>query len=1185
MQIRDMFLKSIERDVKGVIKVGQDDDANVKQELEEYVVTRELQKHFSAFFENYVKSINGETDKMGVWISGFFGSGKSHFLKILSYLLENKEVEGKQAIDYFKDSNKISDSMVIGNMELAGRPTTDVILFNIDSKSNSMGKDAGGTITSVFLNVFNEMQGFCSSDPHLADLERQLENKGKYDEFKNEFKQISGEEWEEGRHLFTFMQEEVIRALTEIGFMKEDAARNWCAKSAEPYQISIENFARMVKKYIDRQGNNHHVVFLVDEMGQYIGGNSKIMLNLQTITEDLGTQCKGKAWVVATSQEAIDSVVKIEGDDFSKILGRFDTRLSLSAADVDEVIRKRILEKKKSAAETLNALYEERSTVIKNLIAFADGIEKKLYRDSEDFASVYPFVPYQFDLVGDVLTEVRNHGASGKHLAEGARSMLALFKESAEKIKNEEQGEIVPFWMFYDALERWLDHDTRDVISKAYSNGKINPKEKEDCFNVNVLKSLFLIKYLKNIEPTIENIVSLMVTNVKNDRIKLKTDVEEALKLLTGQTLVQKNASRYMFQTNAEQDIVKEIKNQEIGMSEVMNKISEIIFDSIYTTKKYTTDKFGSKYSFDFNQKLDDKPYKNNQNNDISLNIITPSWGGSRDETSLKMTSGQENQVLVVLPNDSTFREEVRTAMQIEKYLHLNFGKSYDEYAVIIDGKGKESKERLEHAKAFLTEAIEDSKIYVKGSETENKTSNINEKIGTAFKKIVALVFNKLSYIDSPKKESDIREMLSDHLQGQFSIESNKEDNKNAIDDVRRTIESNSYGHFSTPLKELIDRYTKAPYGFMETDVEWIVAKLFKSGEICLYMNSESVSLVNRSIDDIMDYLLKSKNHEKLIIKSREKIDDKVKQNAKDVMKELFGKVAEVSDDDSIMKSFIDAAKEFDNELRILEKEIENQPKYPGKNIVESGRGMMTKILQANNAAEFFALIDSKKNDYFNFSDGYGAVKSFFEDKQKQIFDKAIIALDTYEKNKSFMQEKDFDNYSKEIREIVYNPKPFGMISKLPDIIERFDKKHGAIMQRDLDPVIKAIEASESSVIEKLSDKAYKESIESSAKSDFEDLREKARECIDIGNLKGIKTEADHLKIIYLNRINSEEEKGRTDADQERTIRQKTISIKSINIEQSWQLKTEADVEKYIKGLEKKLIEKLEDDTIINIEF
>ena len=100
MLVKDMFAKRIERDIQGVIIVGQGEDTNVSQEVEEYVVTRELQKHFADFFSAYKKGILGTTPKMGVWISGFFGSGKSHFLKILSYLLENKQVGDRHALDF-----------------------------------------------------------------------------------------------------------------------------------------------------------------------------------------------------------------------------------------------------------------------------------------------------------------------------------------------------------------------------------------------------------------------------------------------------------------------------------------------------------------------------------------------------------------------------------------------------------------------------------------------------------------------------------------------------------------------------------------------------------------------------------------------------------------------------------------------------------------------------------------------------------------------------------------------------------------------------------------------------------------------------------------------------------------------------------------------------------------------------
>ena len=157
MILKELFAKEIDRDIKGVIKVGQGDDENIRQELEEYVVTRELRKHFAEFFSSYKRGINGHTDKMGVWISGFFGSGKSHFLKILSYLLENKEVNGKKALDYFTEDHKIDDAMVLADMRLAASiaPQTDVVLFNIDSKSEMTGKQSKDAIVSVFLKVFN----------------------------------------------------------------------------------------------------------------------------------------------------------------------------------------------------------------------------------------------------------------------------------------------------------------------------------------------------------------------------------------------------------------------------------------------------------------------------------------------------------------------------------------------------------------------------------------------------------------------------------------------------------------------------------------------------------------------------------------------------------------------------------------------------------------------------------------------------------------------------------------------------------------------------------------------------------------------------------------------------------------------------------------------------------------------
>ena len=217
-----------------------------------------------------------------------------------------------------------------------------------------------------------------------------------------------------------FRRRQYCPALADTTKMSIEAARNWYNKAEENYFLSIEKFANKVKEYIESKEKEHYVIFLVDEMGQYIGDDVGLMLNLQTVVEDLGTYCGGNAWVIVTSQQDIDTVTRVKGNDFSKIQGRFNTRLSLSSANVDEVIKKRILDKNDVARDTLKLLYIDKDAVLKNLITFSsDTPEMKTFKTVEDFVDVYPFIPYQFRLLQSVFTAIRQYGAGGKHLSEG----------------------------------------------------------------------------------------------------------------------------------------------------------------------------------------------------------------------------------------------------------------------------------------------------------------------------------------------------------------------------------------------------------------------------------------------------------------------------------------------------------------------------------------------------------------------------------------------------------------------------------------------------------------------------------------------------------------------------------------------------------------------------------------------
>ena len=207
MQLQYIYKSDINRDINGVIKVAQNDEKSIEQELREYIITKELRKHFNTFFNNYEKSLNYPTDKIGVWISGFFGSGKSHFLKILSYLLSNDTVAGKPAVEYFTD--KFDDPMMFAQLERCANVPTDTILFNIDSKS-PINKDKTAVLR-VFAKMFYNHLGFYGENLKVAKLEQFIAKQGKTEEFRRVFKEKNGEKGTQSHRSAAFLYQKKFK--------------------------------------------------------------------------------------------------------------------------------------------------------------------------------------------------------------------------------------------------------------------------------------------------------------------------------------------------------------------------------------------------------------------------------------------------------------------------------------------------------------------------------------------------------------------------------------------------------------------------------------------------------------------------------------------------------------------------------------------------------------------------------------------------------------------------------------------------------------------------------------------------------------------------------------------------------------------------------------------------------------
>ncbi len=1171
-KLKNMYLKDIEREIQGVIKV--DDESYISQELDEYVVTEELLRHFNSFFSSYNSGINKHNDKMGVWISGFFGSGKSHFLKILSYLLENKVVDGKHAVDYF--DNKIEDKMLLANIKRAGSNSTDVILFNIDSKTeNTNGvKDK---ILDVFEKVFNEKLGL-SITPFVAEIERFIIAQGKYEEFKNEFKNVSGSSWEDMRDGIQFVQDEFSKAYSKALNKTIEESIEVIDRTEKNYSVSIEKFAERVRKYIESKGDNHRVIFLVDEIGQYIGDDRALMLNLQTVVEDLGLECGGRAWVIVTSQEAIDDVIDVRGNDFSKIQGRFDTKLSLSSSDIDEVIKKRILDKKASAKESLELLYNKEESIIRNLLTFRQASHQKIYVDEKDFADTYPFIPYQFKLLQTVFTDIRTHGYAGKHLSSGERSLLGAFQETAKKHGADKIGAIIPFYAFYDTIEQFLEHQVKIVIKTAedmVKNGVLKPED------VNVLKTLFMLKNVKEIPANIENLATLHVSNTSDDKINIKNSITDSLRRLESQTLIQRNNEEYKFLTDEEQEINREIKNIVIDRNRVTDYIKKMVFDYSYDDSRIT---YKNKI-FPISKYVDNSKYT--QDYDIGIKVISSS--PEKDTSMIRMQSARENNYLfIVLEISTLIYDEITNNLKVEEYKRSKAGANLPEQTTaILNAKLNEVSKAEDRIRVNVSELIKEAEFIIAGDTVKLTNKEPKQKINEALETLINNIYTKLNYIKHNFSTKDIRELFHETSQNLLGNEVEFV-NQKAYEEMKDyCIEKNDFSYPIT-VRSLLQDFGAAPYGFNDEDILYLLTRLLKDEVISLIYANEVQSATS---EDTLNKILKREYYDRTLIKLREKVPMHLISNLKNVARNSFNVINLRDDEDGMVEDFKSKAL---NETLMKLKGIEGNYsysninyEYPGKNLVEEVVDLLQLITKVRDTSEFFEIVEEKTEQLQNHMPKIDSILEFFKGSQREQFDNAKKILSIYENNIDFIDKtEEIDNVVKNIKDIILMEEPFNDIHKLPTLRQQLIDLLAEMYDKKSKPIINLI----NEVI------TYIENETKTAKINLEFSTRYIDNCKNIikrletsNELKEIfaqETRVGQIKEEFFADLEIEKQKVLAGNLPEGTSVQikvrKTIKVDQI-MNQSFEINNEEDIEKYLLELKVKLQKELEENEKIII--
>lgn len=1178
-----MFLKDINRDIRGVVKVQQRDEEIVYQELDEYVVTKELKKHFSRFYENYARSVDQQTDKMGVWISGFFGSGKSHFLKILSYLLNNQPVHGKNPVDFFKE--KVNDPMVYALMEKAASVETDTILFNIDAKSNTSytSRDA---ILRVFKKVFDEHRGYYGDNTAISRMEKFLDDEGNFEAFKEKYAELAQEPWGGNQSNFYFRGEEIIQSLAHGSNMTIDGARNWYERVDQANDLTIESFAEEVKEFVDSKDNNFHLVFLVDEIGQYIGDNRNLMLNLQTVVESLGATSLGKVWVLVTSQESIDDVIKVKGDDFSRIQGRFDTRLSLSSTSADEVIKKRILDKKPPVTERLKAVYPEQGPILNNLISFRGTPGNyRGYNDAVEFAQDYPFVPYQFKLLQNIFEQVRKHGSSGKHLSEGERSLLSAYQEAAQRYGNEEEGALIPIYAFYNTMSEFLNPTITRVINSATNN----PNLSDDEFHVDLLKVLFMIKYIEEIPGNIDNLATLMLTNVNEDKTVLKKNLTNSLNKLRQERLIQKNGEDYIFLTDEEQDINREIQSMSVDEMDIINALSEYLFEEIYPEKKF---RFSNHYQFDFNEILDTVKH-GRQTASINLSILSALSANDLDDHDLQMRTMNSRDLIVRLGGDASYIEEMEEVLKIELYRRRrNLNDLSETKQNILNNKQAEVRERRRRVRDLLEAAVKEADFYANGQKLTTNGSTARERINNGLSYLVENTYYKLSLVkDHINSERDLKLKITSNA-GALSLEMDDStySNSAAMNEIEQYIELQTQMSKQITVKFIYDHFGAVPFGWKALDIAGMLVDLLKDEKIrlrynTLYLNSQE------SHKELMDVFTNNMESAKSIILKREKVDSALISKVRRIARSLFDTVGLPQDEDGMMVGIQDLIN--DKITKINEyKQMYTNKKYPGFSLLEKGIELFDQFTNRLDNLTYFNKLVEMEEELVRWDEDFEYVRGFYGSNQKNLFDDGLEILNRYEQNQSFFENEaneTIDNSVRELERIIENPIPYSEIRKIPEYRDNFNDTFDEILRERQNKAKERIQDDFERVKQYSNQEGVSEGTLEKINNIWSNYLSQIQETDDIHRVDALTVYSNDAKENYQRIIRREtdafylkntENKGSTTTVAEpKPIRQ----VKITSLVQSTKLETEQDIDNYLNKLSRELKRSIQMNQIIEI--
>ncbi len=1044
MNVEHIFNKPLTRDINGVVKAEQLDNASVYVELDEYVVTRELERHFRHFFEVYTPALTRRSPamggKVGVWVSGFFGSGKSHFIKILSYLLENRQTERdsqqRHAIDFFQEKRDTGalDASLYADIHSAAQHAADVILFNIDSRANTDEQE--NAILKVFLKVFNERVGYCADFPYIAHLERELDSRGQYQAFKDKFAELTSSTWEQERDAFDFYRDELVASLATASQQSAASVRQWVEQLENNFPLDIRNFCKWVNDYIEHNGGRN-VLFLVDEVGQFVGKNSQMMLKLQTITEDLGTYCGGRAWVIVTAQADIDAAIgqldKRQGDDFSKIQGRFYTRLQLSSTNTAEVIQKRLLEKTEPAKAQLEAIFTEKGDILRNQLSFdkTTTAELKGYTDARSFVDNYPFIPYHYALVQKVFESIRTKGATGKHLAMGERSLLDAFQSAAKQVKDQGLDVLIPFHRFYAPIESFLEPAVKRTIDQACELDSLT------AFDADILKTLFLIRYVEAVKSTLDNLVTLLVERIDTDKVALRRQIEDSLNRLERQLLIARNGDEFIFLTNEEKEIENEIRHTEIESSEQTHRLAQIVFDTLLqrqTAYRYPV----NKQDFKVSRFCNGHPRDGATLEDLVVKIVSPldpAYDSYNHESNcLRHSLENDGCILIKLGENKRLWDELTTFIKTERFLKVASGQRPEQEHLLRD-KALENTQREKRLHTEFTALFTAADAYAIGARLQPKNTTPSAMLDEAYRYVLENTFGKLRMLRPTQGEinRELQAVLAADDVAQLGLDLNApECNPEAMREIEMFISLKISRNEAVYLKDVLTQFTRRPYGWQENEILLLVARLGLTGKLSFTLQAAELPLKKA-----YQPFTSVRSRAEIRLQKIRQHDERQLRKAAALVKGLFQKAFTGSGEKELAELIRRELGQWHNSLKEFRSKAQTG-QYPGKADIDKGIILVAGLLEQSGS---YTLIEQMLHDAHaleDFAEDYEDLDNFYNSQFQTWLTLASALNDQFKVNRQALEKDEpARNAVAELEGIYHSASPYGQLRRINPLIEQ----------------------------------------------------------------------------------------------------------------------------------------------------